>query len=122
MKAFIYTIIFGAAILLPILIITTNAIKKEPSGKDYIVTITTKRSDRHVRFLYPQFRTRPCIPGMILSYLLPCNEIKMFYRDSKRFVDKAKTTGVDMRLEAWDDMPHLFHLFGLNELPEKEKI
>ena len=38
MKAFIYTIIFGAAILLPILIVTTNAIKKEPSGKDYIVT------------------------------------------------------------------------------------
>ena len=38
MKAFIYTIIFIAAILLPILIITTNAIKKEPSGKDYIVT------------------------------------------------------------------------------------
>ena len=38
MKAFIYTIIFLVAVLLPVLIITTNAIKKEPSGKDYIVT------------------------------------------------------------------------------------
>ena len=38
MKTFIYTIIFVAAVLLPALIITTNAIKKEPSGKDYIVT------------------------------------------------------------------------------------
>jgi len=37
MKAFIYTIIFLTAVLLPILIITTNAIKKDPSGEDYIV-------------------------------------------------------------------------------------
>ena len=45
----------------------------------------------------------------------------MLYRDSTRFVDKAKVTGVDVRLETWDDMPHVFHLFGLNKLPEAEE-
>ncbi len=50
--------------------------------------------------------------------LFQVSTCEMLYSDSTRFVDKAKTAGVDVRLETWDDMPHVFHLFGLNELPE----
>jgi monoterpene epsilon-lactone hydrolase len=55
--------------------------------------------------------------------LFQVSTCEMLYSDSTRFVDKAKAAGVDVRLETWDDMLHVFHDFGLHELPEaKEAI
>jgi acetyl esterase/lipase len=55
--------------------------------------------------------------------LLQVSTCEMLYCDSTRFVDKAMAAGVDVTLETWDDMLHVFPFFGLHELPEtKEAI
>ncbi len=55
--------------------------------------------------------------------LFQVSTCEMLYCDSTRFVDKARDAGVDVTLETWDDMLHVFHGFGLHELPEaKEAI
>ena len=32
--------------------------------------------------------------------------------DSTRFAEKARAQGVDVTLELWDDMPHIWHIFA----------
>ena len=55
--------------------------------------------------------------------LFQVSTCEMLYCDSTRFVDKAKAAGIDVTLETWDDMLHVFHGFGLHKLPEaKEAI
>ena len=44
----------------------------------------------------------------------------MVLDDSTRFAAKARTAGVDVTLEVWDEMPHVWHAFtGL--LPEADQ-
>lgn len=50
--------------------------------------------------------------------LLQVSSTEMLYGDSKRFYEKAKAEGVDVKLEVWNDMPHVFQGFGLRALPE----
>ena len=55
--------------------------------------------------------------------LFQASTCEMLYCDSTRFVDKARAAGVDVTLETWDDMLHVFPFFGLHQLPEaKEAI
>jgi acetyl esterase/lipase len=42
----------------------------------------------------------------------------MLYSGCKRLADKAKDDGIDVTLETWDNVPHGFHVFGQNLLPE----
>jgi acetyl esterase/lipase len=37
----------------------------------------------------------------------------MFYDDAKQIFEQAKGAGVAVHLEEWDDMIHVFPLFGL---------
>lgn len=50
--------------------------------------------------------------------LFQVSTCEMLYGESTRFVDKAKAAGVNVTLETWDDMLHVFHLFGLHQLRE----
>jgi monoterpene epsilon-lactone hydrolase len=55
--------------------------------------------------------------------LFQASKCESLYSDSVRIVDKAKKAGVDVTLQTWDDMPHVFQGFGLEILPEaKEAI
>jgi monoterpene epsilon-lactone hydrolase len=55
--------------------------------------------------------------------LFQASKCEMLYSDSVRVVDKAKKAGVDVSLQTWDDMPHVFQGFGLEIFPEaKEAI
>ncbi len=55
--------------------------------------------------------------------LFQVSTCEMLYHDSTRFVDRVRAAGVDVTLETWDDMLHVFHFFGLHQLPEaKEAI
>ena len=55
--------------------------------------------------------------------LLQASTCEMLYSDSKRFFERAKEAGVDVKLQTWDDMVHVFQGFGLNDLAEaKEAI
>lgn len=37
-----------------------------------------------------------------------------------RLADRAKDAGVDVTLEVWNDMPHVFHNY-YNEIPESKQ-
>ena len=40
--------------------------------------------------------------------------------DSTRFAEKAETAGVDVTLEVWPEMPHVWHFFA-PVLPESQQ-
>ena len=47
----------------------------------------------------------------------------MLYDSSTRFFERAKSAGVDITLQEWDEMVHVWQNFGLHKLPEaKEAI
>jgi acetyl esterase/lipase len=52
--------------------------------------------------------------------LIQASKSEMLYSHSKRLSENAKKAGVDVTLETWDDVPHGFHIFGLNILPEAQ--
>ena len=52
--------------------------------------------------------------------LIQASTCEMLYNGCERLFDKAKNDGVDVTFETWDDVPHGFHVFGLNRLPESE--
>ena len=50
--------------------------------------------------------------------LFQVSSSEMLYSDTTRFVEKAKDSGVDVTMEVWEDMPHVFMNSGLGTLPE----
>ncbi|MHA2039953.1 MAG: alpha/beta hydrolase [Promethearchaeota archaeon] len=52
--------------------------------------------------------------------LIQASSCEMLYSGSKRLAENAKKAGIDVTLETWDDVPHGFHGFGLNRLPEAQ--
>lgn len=53
--------------------------------------------------------------------LIQVSKSEMLYSESKRFAEKAQRAGVDVTLETWDDMPHVFQQFGLHSLKEADE-
>ncbi|MEM1885313.1 MAG: alpha/beta hydrolase [Candidatus Jordarchaeales archaeon] len=53
--------------------------------------------------------------------LIQASTSEMLFGGCKRFVEKARAAGVDATLQAWDDMPHVWQLFGMYILPEAEE-
>jgi len=55
--------------------------------------------------------------------LLQVSKSEMLYEDSTRFFKKAKDAGVDIILQEWEDMLHVFHHYDFPETKEAiEKI
>ncbi len=50
--------------------------------------------------------------------LIQASSCEMLYSETKRFFERAKEAGVDIELQKWDDMVHVFQGFGLKVLPE----
>ncbi len=73
-----------------------------------------KDADRSAPLLSPLFGDLKGLPPLLLH----ASTSEMLYSDSVRFFDKAKAAGVDATLQTWDDMPHVFQGFGLNDIPE----
>jgi len=53
--------------------------------------------------------------------LIQVSKSEMLYSECKRFAAKAEKAGVDITLEAWNDMPHVFQQFGLHSLKEADE-
>ena len=52
--------------------------------------------------------------------LIQVGDAEVLLDDSVRVADRAKAAGVDVTLEVWDEMPHVWHAFtGL--LPESDQ-
>jgi acetyl esterase/lipase len=52
--------------------------------------------------------------------LIQASSCEILYSGCKKLFDKAEASGVDATLETWDDVPHGFHVFGLDILPESK--
>jgi acetyl esterase/lipase len=50
--------------------------------------------------------------------LIQASTCEMLYSGCRMLFEKAKDSGVDATFQTWDDVPHGFHSFGLNLLPE----
>jgi acetyl esterase/lipase len=44
--------------------------------------------------------------------MLQVGEAEILYDDSVRFAERAEAAGVDVRLDVWPDMPHVFQMFA----------
>ena len=53
--------------------------------------------------------------------LIQVSRSEILFDDAKRVYDRAKSQGVDIELQIWDDMPHVFQFFGLSESAEAIK-
>ncbi|MHA1728909.1 MAG: alpha/beta hydrolase, partial [Promethearchaeota archaeon] len=54
--------------------------------------------------------------------LIQVGAIEPFLDDSVRLAERAKTAGIEVKLEVWDDMPHVFQSFGDDLQDSKEAI
>ena len=57
-------------------------------------------------------RLRSCLtlPHRLLRLKIKGAEI--LYDDSTRFAERAQAAGVDVTLETWEDMLHVFHIYS----------
>ncbi|MFX1274971.1 MAG: alpha/beta hydrolase [Promethearchaeota archaeon] len=55
------------------------------------------------------------------SILLQVSTCEMLYDHSTRFYERAKAAGVDITLQEWDDMMHVWQSFGIYRLPESQE-
>ncbi len=53
--------------------------------------------------------------------LIHASTSEMLYGGSKRLAERAEIAGVNVTLETWNDMPHVWHSFGLNYLAESKE-
>jgi monoterpene epsilon-lactone hydrolase len=53
--------------------------------------------------------------------LIQVSTTEMLYDQSTRFAEKAKAAGVDITLQEWNDMIHVFQGFGMYDLPEAKE-
>jgi monoterpene epsilon-lactone hydrolase len=53
--------------------------------------------------------------------LIQASTCEMLYGDAERFAIKAKAAGVNVKIETWDNMPHVFPYFGLRSLSETQE-
>lgn len=71
-------------------------------------------------------RTRPCDPRVSPAHgrlhglpptLIQASEAEVLLDDARRYVNKARAAGSDVRLQTWPHMLHVWHVFGA-QLPE----
>jgi monoterpene epsilon-lactone hydrolase len=74
-------------------------------------------ADKKNPLISPLFGDLKGLPPL-LFHVSPC---EMLFSDSIRVVKKAKSVGVNVTLQEWEDMPHVFQGFGLYILPEAKK-
>ena len=79
-----------------------------------------------VSYLAGQNRKNPLISPLygdlkgLPPLLIHAGNIETIRDDSVRLAERANDAGVDVTLEVWDEMPHVFHNF-INEIPESKQ-
>ena len=72
-----------------------------------------KRKNPLISPLYADLKGLP-------SLLIHAGNIETLRDDSVRLAERAKEAGVNVSLEVWDEMPHVFHSY-YNEIPESNE-
>jgi acetyl esterase/lipase len=71
-------------------------------------------ADRNNPLISPALADLKDLPPILIQV----SKIEMLYSHAKRFYERAKEAGIQIELQEWDDMVHVFQGFGLNVLPE----
>ncbi len=74
-------------------------------------------SDPYHPLISPLFTDLRGLPPMLIQ--VTSNEI--LYDHSTRFVQRAEASGVDITLQEWPDLMHVWQHYGLYELPEAKE-
>ena len=67
-------------------------------------------------FISPLYADLKGLPPLLIH----AGNIETLRDDSVRLAERAKEAGVDVTLEVWDKMPHVFHNY-VNEIPESKE-
>ena len=90
-----------------------------PMGLYWILKSFLGEADPSDGAVSPLFADLEGLPPLLFQV----SKIEMLYSDSTRFVDKARTAGVDVTLQVWNDTVHDFQWFNLPEAKDAlEKI
>jgi monoterpene epsilon-lactone hydrolase len=71
----------------------------------------------HDPLLSPLFGDLKGMPPLLIQ----ASTCEMLYGDAERFAITAKASGVNVKLETWEDMIHVFPYFGLKSFPEAQE-
>jgi monoterpene epsilon-lactone hydrolase len=71
-------------------------------------------ADPHDPYISPLFADLKGLPPLLLQ----ASTSEMLLDHSTRFVERAKSFGINVELQLWDDMMHVFQAFGLPESKE----
>lgn len=77
-------------------------------GRCYLDLSQVELTDPEISPLYGNFRGFPPL-------LIVVSKTEMCLDDSLRIAERAKAAGVEVQLDEWDDMIHVFPFFGLGE-------
>ena len=64
-----------------------------------------------------EFALLPALAAMMGALLIQVGTAEALLDDATRVAEKASTAGVDVTLEPWDDMIHVWQIFA-SQLPE----
>ncbi len=88
----------------------------KPDGMAETVALYLNGADPRHPYASPLYADLRGLPPILIHV----GDAEVILDDSTRFADRAKAAGVDVTLEVWDEMPHVWHAFaGL--LPEADK-
>lgn len=94
--------------------------KRDPAlTKNFALTMVrhyASNYDRHLSLLSPYYGELHGLPPLLIQV----GEDEIFLSAAKRLADKALAAGVDVTLEIWPKMWHVWHLFG-PFLPEAQQ-
>ena len=88
----------------------------KPAGMAETVALYLNGADPRHPYASPLYADLRGLPPILIHV----GDAEVILDDSTRFADRAKAAGVDVTLEVWDEMPHVWHAFaGL--LPEADQ-
>jgi acetyl esterase/lipase len=88
----------------------------KPSGVREAADVYLAGADPRHPYASPLYADLHGLPPLLIHV----GDAEVLLDDSVRFVEKARAAGVDVTLEVWDEMPHVWHAFtGL--LPESDQ-
>ena len=82
-----------------------------PLGIYWVLEMFLGNADPNDKAVSPLFAELDGLPPLLFHV----SKIEMLYSDSERFVEKARTAGINVQYSEWDDMTHVFHWYDIPE-------
>ena len=87
-----------------------------PDWATYMANFYVNGQDPHAPTISPLYANLKGLPPIIIQV----GSDEILVSDAVRFTDRAREEGVEVRLDEWDRMWHVWHFFG-GKMPEADK-